>query len=82
MAPTRAPTSQPWTRPHRAVLDAYGWPHDLSDEAILTRLLTLSGERVAGQEQRASQPRRPACGCRWEQDGEEGIAHQPQRACR
>ncbi len=48
-----ARTSQPWTRPHRAVLDAYGWPHDLSDEVILTRLVARSGERVAGQEQRA-----------------------------
>ncbi len=32
----------------RAVLDAYGWPHDLSDEAILTRLLALNAERAAG----------------------------------
>ena len=34
----------------RAVLDAYGWPHDLSDEALLERLLALNGERatVAG----------------------------------
>ena len=31
---------------------AYGWPHDLSDEEILTRLLALNGERAAGQEQR------------------------------
>ena len=28
-----------------AVLDAYGWPHDLSDEEILERLLTLNLER-------------------------------------
>ena len=34
----------------RAVLDAYGWPHDLSDEELLERLLALNGERatVAG----------------------------------
>jgi hypothetical protein len=25
------------------VLDAYGWPHDLRDEEILTRLLALTG---------------------------------------
>jgi type II restriction/modification system DNA methylase subunit YeeA len=31
----------------RAVLDAYGWPHDLSDEAILERLLALNLERAA-----------------------------------
>jgi len=30
-----------------AVLDAYGWPHDLSDEDILERLLELNLERVA-----------------------------------
>jgi hypothetical protein len=28
-----------------AVCDAYGWPHDLSDEAILERLLALNLER-------------------------------------
>ncbi len=28
-----------------AVLDAYGWPHDLPDEAILERLLALNLER-------------------------------------
>ncbi|MCO5191496.1 MAG: class I SAM-dependent DNA methyltransferase [Anaerolineae bacterium] len=32
-----------------AVLDAYGWPHDLSDEAILERLLALNLERAATQ---------------------------------
>jgi type II restriction/modification system DNA methylase subunit YeeA len=30
----------------RAVLDAYGWPHDLSDEEILPRLLALNGARA------------------------------------
>ncbi|MGI5835679.1 MAG: class I SAM-dependent DNA methyltransferase [Chloroflexota bacterium] len=30
-----------------AVLDAYGWPHDLSDEEILERLLALNQERAA-----------------------------------
>lgn len=33
----------------RAVLDAYGWPHDLSDEDILARLLALNLERAVGQ---------------------------------
>jgi hypothetical protein len=28
-----------------AVCGAYGWPHDLSDEAILERLLALNLER-------------------------------------
>ena len=28
-----------------AVLDAYGWPHDLSDEGILERVLALNLER-------------------------------------
>jgi hypothetical protein len=28
-------------------LDAYGWPHDLSDEEILARLLALNLERKA-----------------------------------
>ena len=30
-----------------AVLDAYGWPHDLGDEAILERLLALNLERAS-----------------------------------
>jgi hypothetical protein len=29
-----------------AVLDAYGWPHNLSDEQILERLLALNRERA------------------------------------
>ncbi len=32
-----------------AVLDAYGWPHDLSDEEMLERLLALNLERASGQ---------------------------------
>jgi type II restriction/modification system DNA methylase subunit YeeA len=32
-----------------AVFDAYGWPHDLSDDEILARLLALNLERSAGQ---------------------------------
>lgn len=32
----------------RAVLDAYGWPHDISDEEILSRLLALNLERANG----------------------------------
>ena len=30
-----------------AVLDAYGWPHDLTDEGVLERLLALNLERAA-----------------------------------
>lgn len=30
-----------------AVLDAYGWPHDIDDEGILERLVALNGERAA-----------------------------------
>ncbi len=30
-----------------AVLDAYGWPHDLTDDEILARLLALNLERAA-----------------------------------
>jgi len=30
-----------------AVLDAYGWPHDLSDEEILARLLALNLDRAS-----------------------------------
>jgi hypothetical protein len=30
-----------------AVFDAYGWPHDLSDEEGLTRLLALNLKRAA-----------------------------------
>jgi type II restriction/modification system DNA methylase subunit YeeA len=41
------------TEAHRkldhAVLDAYGWPHDISDEEILARLLALNLERAARQ---------------------------------
>lgn len=36
-----------------AVFDAYGWPHDLSDEEILTRLLTLNLERAGKQAERS-----------------------------
>jgi hypothetical protein len=32
----------------QAVLDVYGWPHDLGDEQILERLLALNLERAAG----------------------------------
>ncbi|HSH82714.1 MAG TPA: DNA methyltransferase [Herpetosiphonaceae bacterium] len=32
-----------------AVLDAYGWPHDLSDDEILSQLLALNLERSAAQ---------------------------------
>jgi hypothetical protein len=34
-----------------AVLNAYGWPHDLTDEQILERLLALNLERAAEQAQ-------------------------------
>lgn len=30
-----------------AVFDAYGWPHDLTEEQILERLVALNAERVA-----------------------------------
>jgi len=33
----------------RAVLDAYGWPHDIADDEILARLLALNLERAKGQ---------------------------------
>ena len=33
-----------------AVLDAYTWPHDITDEQILERLLALNLERAAAQE--------------------------------
>jgi hypothetical protein len=32
-----------------AVFDAYGWPHELSDDEILARLLALNLERAATQ---------------------------------
>jgi len=34
----------------RAVLDAYGWEHNLGNEAILGRLLALNGERAHSSE--------------------------------
>ncbi len=34
----------------RAVLDAYNWPHDVSDEELLERLLTLNLERSGQKE--------------------------------
>jgi hypothetical protein len=33
----------------RAVLDTYGWPHDIADEEILTWLLVLNLARAARQ---------------------------------
>jgi hypothetical protein len=38
-----------WLTRCRAVLDAYGWPHDLGDDQILERLLALNLERAAAQ---------------------------------
>jgi hypothetical protein len=38
----------------RAVLDAYGWPHDIAHEEILARLLALNLERAAGQSSSSS----------------------------
>jgi len=35
----------------QAVLDAYGWPHDLADEDILEHLLALNLGRTAKQEE-------------------------------
>jgi len=32
----------------QAVLDAYAWPHDLTDDQILERLLALNLARAAG----------------------------------
>ena len=34
------------TKLDEAVLDAYGWPHDIDDEEILERLLALNLERA------------------------------------
>ncbi len=45
----------------RAVLDAYGWPHDLPDEDILARLLALNGERGAQKPARAIDAPRRSC---------------------
>jgi hypothetical protein len=42
----------------RAVLDACGWPHDLTDEQILERLLALNLERAGKGAQRHNQERR------------------------
>ncbi|MEP7188686.1 MAG: class I SAM-dependent DNA methyltransferase, partial [Roseiflexaceae bacterium] len=36
------------TKLNRAVLDAYGWPHEIDDQEILARLLALNLERAAG----------------------------------
>jgi hypothetical protein len=33
-----------------AVLDAYGWPHNLTDEEILEHLLALNLQRAKAQE--------------------------------
>jgi hypothetical protein len=37
------------TKAIAAVLDAYGWPHDLADDEILARLLTRNLARAAAQ---------------------------------
>lgn len=44
------------TKLDRAVLDAYGWPHDITDEEILARLLALNLERATGQDTAGAQP--------------------------
>ncbi len=38
----------------KAVLDAYGWPHDIADEEILSRLLGLNLERAGKGQTKAS----------------------------
>jgi len=43
-----------------AVFDAYGWPHDLSDDEILARLLALNLERAAGQGEVVAEVGEPA----------------------
>jgi hypothetical protein len=35
----------------QAVLDAYAWPHDLTDDQILEQLLALNLERASGDEE-------------------------------
>jgi hypothetical protein len=50
----------------QAVLDAYGWPHDLTDEQILERLLALNLERAAAGGAAGVLAEEP------EDDGEEG----------
>ena len=40
----------------RAVLAAYGWPHDLADDDLLARLLALNAERASEQVSAAPRP--------------------------
>ena len=42
-----------------AVFDAYGWPHDISDDEILRRLVEMNHER-AEEEKRGPRPLAPA----------------------
>jgi hypothetical protein len=49
-----------------AVLDAYGWPHDLPDDEILARLLALNLERAA-----QAGPALPAAAAAPTDDGED-----------
>ncbi|HOZ50167.1 MAG TPA: class I SAM-dependent DNA methyltransferase [Candidatus Hydrogenedentes bacterium] len=46
-----------------AVFDAYGWPHDLEDEAILERLVALNAERAAEERQGIVRWLRPEYQC-------------------
>jgi len=43
-----------------AVFDAYGWPHDLTDEQILERLVLLNAERAAEERRGLVRWLRPA----------------------
>ena len=43
----------------RAVLDAYGWPHDISDDEILARLLEENLKREALDVRRRSREADP-----------------------
>jgi hypothetical protein len=47
-----------------AVFDAYGWPHDLSDEQILERLVALNAERAAEESRGLVRWLRPDFQCR------------------
>ncbi len=73
-----------------AVFDAYGWPHDLTDEQILERLVALNAERAEEERNGLIRWLRPEyqnpsgsttqVGMGFTAEGDEGAAEQPAEA--
>ncbi len=62
-----------------AVLDAYAWPHDLTDDQILERLLALNLERTCSSKQPTESVQTE--GYLWQIVDQERVMTTPRRSC-